>query len=145
MARQGYGGDGDSLQGVSSDSGPGTEVNESRCYEDVSISNVVAHDIGPFPVIAVGYPGAPLRRITLRDITVRHTTASSLEESAIPEDFNDGGYPGPGMFDGSHLPAHGLFARHVDDLVVENFRSIAAEGDPRELFFADEAADIQHG
>jgi len=130
VARQGYGGNGDSQQGVSAASGSGAAIGESRCYEDVTLSNIVARDIGPFPIIAVGYPEAPLRRVTLRDITVHHAEAASAEKSALPTDYNDRGYPGPRMF-GSQLPAHGLFTHLVEDLVVENLRSLPAHGDPR--------------
>lgn len=131
VARQGYGGNGDSLQGVKSDSGSGARIGESRCYEDVTLSNIVARDIGPYPIIACGYPEAPLRRVTLRDITLHHAEAATPESAALPADFNDGGYPGPGMFSGSHLPAHGLFTRLCEDLVVENLRALPAPGDPR--------------
>lgn len=133
VARQGYSGKGDASQGVKGTSGGGAAIRESRCYEDVTISNVIAREVGPFPIIAVGYPGAPLRRVTLRDITIRHAEAAPVGSSKIPEDFNDGGYPGPGMFAGSHLPAHGLFTRCVDDLVIDNLCSIPADGDRRQV------------
>jgi polygalacturonase len=137
VARQGYGGDGDHTQGVNADSGTGAQVGESRCYEDVVLSNIIARDMGPFPVIAVGYPEAPLRRISLRDITVHHANAATEQSAFLPTHFNDGGYPGPGMFEGSHLPAHGLFTRHTEDLVCENFRASAAEGDARPVRYDD--------
>jgi hypothetical protein len=129
VARQGYAGDGDALQGVSADSG-GAAIGESRTYEDVTLSQIVGRDLGPYPIIACGYPDAPLRRLTLRDITVHHAEAATEADSPLPSNYNDAGYPGPRMF-GSKLPAYGLFTRLVEDLVVENLRAIPAHGDPR--------------
>ena len=130
VARQGYAGIGDSLQGVSGSGG--AAIGESRIYEDVTLSQIAGHDLGPYPVIACGYPDAPLRRVTLRDITVHHAESATEAESPVPANFNDTGYPGPRMF-GSKLPACGLFTRLVEDLVVENLRAIPATGDTRSL------------
>ncbi len=129
VTRQGYGGTGDAEQGVTS-SDIATTIVESRVYEDVSITNLVARDLGPYPIIACGYPGAPLRRVTLRDITLHHAIAGDADDMKLPEDYNDSGYPGPGM-SCTRFPAHGLFTRFVEDLVVENLRTLAAEGEPR--------------
>ena len=128
VARQGYGGTGDSLQGAYGSGG--AAIGESRTYEDVTLSQIVARDLGPYPIIVCGYPEAPARRITLRDITVHHAEVVTEADSALPVDFNDKGYPGPGMF-GTKLPASGLFTRLVEDLVVENLRTIPAAGDTR--------------
>ena len=128
VARQGYAGMGDSLQGVSGSGG--AAIGESRTYEDVTLAQIIARDLGPYPIIACGYPEAPLRRITLRDITIHHAEAATEADSRVPDNFNEAGYPGPRMF-GSKLPAHGLFTRLVEDLVVENLRAISFPGDTR--------------
>lgn len=131
VSRQGYAGGGDEQQGVKAPgSSTGTSIRESRVYEDVSISQITARDLGPYPVIVCGYPGAALRRVTLRDITLRHAEAGEPLDLNVPLDWNDRGYPGPGMF-GTRLPAHGIVQRYAEDLVVDNFRSLPAPGDPR--------------
>lgn len=109
---------------------------ESRCFEDVRIGNVIARNLSGYPVVVCGYPGAPIRRTALHDITLIHAeTGTELEP---PTEFNDSGYPNIGMFGstrdlqfGTKLNAHGLFTRCVESLQVDRLRSFAAPGDPR--------------
>lgn len=139
VARQGYGGEGDALQGVKA-GGAGVKVTPSFIYEDLSISNVVARGVGPWPVIVAGHEGHPVRRVTLRDITINCGRPGSLVDLNTPPNWKADGYPGYGMF-GTALPAYGLVTAFAEDLVVENFRAIPAPGDPRpERFHLKEPA-----
>ena len=129
VARQGYGVGYDEAQGVKA-SDISARVTRQFIYEDLVISGVIARNVGPYPVIVAGHPGAHLHRVTLRDITIVSGTAATAEEAAKPVRWEANGYPGFGMF-GSVLPAHGLITAFVDDLVVDNFRAVPAPGDVR--------------
>lgn len=133
IAEQGFDGAADFERGVQNDENA-TPIQESKCFEDVSICQVTARNLGPYPIIAMGYPGAPLRRITLRDITLTHAEAAAPEESGLPTDYKDSGYPGPWTFD-SKLPSHGIFTRGVENLTVENLQSTPASNDSRPLSY----------
>ncbi len=109
---------------------------ESRCFEDVRIGDVIARNLAGYPVVVCGYPGAPIRRAALRDITLIHAEAGTDLEP--PTEFNDSGYPNIGMFGSKRdlqfstkLNAHGLFTRCVESLQVARLESFAATGDPR--------------
>ena len=109
---------------------------ESRCFQNVRIGNVIASNLSGYPVVVCGYPGAPIRRAALHDITLIHTEVGTDLEP--PTEFNDSGYPNIGMFGSrrdlqfiTKLNAHGLFTRCVESLQVERFTSSALPADPR--------------
>lgn len=131
VARQGYGGTGDELQGVK----PGdksTKIQQQFILEDVTISNVMARNVGPYPVIVAGLEDNPVKRITLRDITIQCGTAGTKEDVSAPVNWKANGYPGRGMY-GTHLPVYGLITNFTEGLVVENFRAIPAPGELRKM------------
>jgi hypothetical protein len=133
VARQGYGGDGDTHQGVKDD-GKAARVTGVPIYEDLIIANVIARNVGPWPVVVAGHEGAPVQRVTLRDVTIHCKRPGTQEDLDTPPNWEAKGYPGRGMF-GTHLPAYGLATAFTEDLVVENFRAIPAEGEVRPARF----------
>ncbi|MBK1879095.1 glycoside hydrolase family 28 protein [Pelagicoccus mobilis] len=129
VAHQGYAGVGDDLQGVKND-GNGAQISGTPRYEDLIIANVIARNVGPWPVIVAGHEGAPVKRVTLRDITIHMGAAGTQEDLDTEPNWIADGYPGYGMF-GTHLPAYGLVSAFTEDLVVENFNSFPAKGEIR--------------
>ena len=129
VAVQGYGGDGDARQGVKA-SDKSTRITEQFVMEDIMISQVSAKNVGPYPVIICGLPGYPIKRITLRDITIQSAQAGNKEAVEVAPNWDGTRYPGRGMY-GTQLPAYGLLSNHTSDLVIENFRAIPASGEAR--------------
>lgn len=111
------------------------ELTEERlladyALEDVNISNVLCKNVGPYPVIIAGFKDNPVKRVTLRDITVICGRPGNDTDTSTVPDWDPGTYPGRGMYK-THLPAYGLVTYYTEDLIVENFRAIPAEGEVR--------------
>lgn len=94
--------------------GTGTGV-----IRDIHISNITAVAEGIIPCIITGIPGSRVSDITLRDISVEHAGGEQPMEGRLPENLD--GYPENRMF-GRYNPAGGLYVRHADNIIVENFR-----------------------
>jgi polygalacturonase len=133
VARQGYSGDGDAAQGVKED-GKATCISGKPIYEDLIISNVIARNVGPWPVVVAGHENAAVKRVTLRDITIHCGRPGTRADLDTPPNWQANGYPGLGMF-GTHLPAYGLVTAFTQDLVIENFRAIPAPNEVRPARF----------
>lgn len=115
---------------------------------------------GRFPIILSGLPGHPIEEITLDGIRVVSEGGVTLEQVAeqpssmvnafflrgdepgvtgprepfaVP--MRETAYPEPSMF--GLLPASVLYARHVSDLVVRDFRYSFVEADTRPLVVLD--------
>jgi len=131
VARQGYGDDGDKEQGVKNND-KSTAITKQFVLEDVTLSNILCHNVGPYPVIVAGFEGHPVKRITLRDITVVCGIAGTEKDLNTEPNLKANGYPGRGMY-WTNLPSYGLFTYYTQDLVVENFRCIPAKGEVRPM------------
>ena len=103
-------------------------------FEDVTISNVFCKNAGPYPVIVAGNEGHPVKRITLRDITMICGRPGTNQDIETAPNWKANSYPGISMYR-THLPAYGLVSNFTEDLLVENFKAIPAEGEvrPKEL------------
>lgn len=123
--------------------------------DDVLISDVTIHDVTT-PFHFVTKPGNTAGRITVQraSVTGAHLAAASVEswaEAPIAEvvfrdvtmEFDGGGQPeaapsevrGPGV-DARRLPAWGLYARHVGQLVLDNVRLRTTRDDLRPAVMA---------
>ena len=100
--------------------------------EDVLLSNIVATNVGPYPVIVAGYQGNNVKRVCLRDITIKSGKPISKGEKINPPSWHAAGYPGYGMYK-SVMPAYGLVTNFTEDLVVENFKAIPALNECRPM------------
>lgn len=129
VVRQGYGGNGDSLQGVVANERT-ARIEPVFDYEDVAVANVIARDTGPLPIVIAGHEGHHVRRITLRDITLVCARPGSAEDLDTPPSWQADGYPGCHMFR-TKLPAYGLTVAFAEDVSVENVNAIPAPGEPR--------------
>ncbi len=98
--------------------------------EDVTISNVLCKNVGPYPVIVAGFKDNPVKRVTLRDITVVSGRPGNEMDINESPNWDPTDYPGRGMYK-THLPAYGLVTYYTEGLVVENFKAIPANGEVR--------------
>ncbi len=129
VARQGYGGDGDSLQGVQA-SDKATELRKEIVMEGITLSQITARNTGPWPIVIAGHEGHPVKDITLRDILLYQAVPGTRKDLDQDPNWQASGYPGRGMY-GTALPAYGLVTNYTEGLVVENVRATPAPGDPR--------------
>jgi len=127
--RQGYASDSDHLQGVQGTQ-VGVPLKPDLRLEDVTIQNLVATDVGPYPAIVAGILDYPVRRITLRDVTILSSRPGTKADLETPPSWRADMYPSRLMFQ-TCLPAYGLATAFTEDLVVDNFRAVPAEGEVR--------------
>lgn len=125
----------------------GTEVGSIR---RVRISNLVAHNVkvpgdeiifSPQGILISGIPGHPIEDLTLSGIFMDFA-GNGTEEMAgreVPELVDD--YPEPGRF--GHLPAWGLFARHVDRFTLEDVEFRLQNPDARPAVILDSGKGIR--
>ncbi|MCR9099200.1 MAG: glycosyl hydrolase family 28 protein [bacterium] len=106
---------------------------------NIHLSNFRITDAGPFSSSVTGFPGHPIQNVTLENIDIEYNEAPGAEElfTEVPE--NEKRYPEITMFtkgleSRKYLPTHGLFARHVDGLVIRNFKVQPTQDDPRPKF-----------
>jgi len=103
----------------------------------VIIRNVTVHDAeSRFASIISGLPGHPIEDVTLSNIRIVHRGGGTAEDGALRPPENPDSYPEPSMF--GTIPAHGLFARHVRNLVVRDLEVAAAAPDARPAVVLDD-------
>lgn len=107
---------------------------------DIEIAEVQATMEGLHTASVTGYPGRPVRGVRLRDLDLSYAGGCTAEEilDEVPE--RSDGYPEINMFQKGadrQLPAWGLYARHVEGLMLNraNFR-VRAE-DARDAIVRD--------
>lgn len=108
----------------------------------IVIRNVVARDILPnYSAIIAGLPDAPIEDVTLSNIHLVYRGGGTAQDGARrPDDLADA-YPEPSMF--GVTPAHGLWARHVRGLVMENIRIETETPDARPVMLLQSITGLQ--
>lgn len=106
---------------------------------NIYLSNFRITNAGPFSSSVTGFPGHPIQNVTLENIDIEYNEAPGADElfTEVPE--NEKRYPEITMFtkgleSRKYLPTHGLFARHVEGLVIRNFNVKPTQDDPRPKF-----------
>lgn len=83
---------------------------------DVVISGITARNAS-LPAIIAGIPAHPIRDITLRDLCLEFSGSNPYQSwDSVPE--KEEAYPEALMFGG--VPAYALYARHIEDLTLDN-------------------------
>jgi polygalacturonase len=100
--------------------------------EDIAVSNVVARNVGPMPVVIAGFEGHPVKRVTLKDVTIHCGAAGTKKDMTTAPNWIATGYPGRAMYK-TNLPAYGLISNFTEGLKVENFLALPAAGEPRPM------------
>ena len=101
--------------------------------DDITISRLSATGVYTAAMSVESWIDAPVGRVVLRDVSVEFAgggTAAQARQNARA--------PGRGV---RPLPAWGLYARHVEQLVCEDIRLSLAKADPRPVLVAD---DVKH-
>jgi hypothetical protein len=115
--------------------------------EHVRLSGIVARQVGPIACNIVGYPGHPVRHVTLSDIDVTCGRPGCQADLDEPPAWDPGLYPCAIMYTSNWprfhgLPASGLVLRHVEDVRLRDVRFTAAPGDPRPTYFVEHASRL---
>lgn len=106
----------------------------------VQFNNIVAVANGIIPTLISGTPQGRISDIVLRDILVEHAGGEAEMKEALPENLN--GYPENRMY-GHTNPAGGLYVRHADNIVIENFQVSQRQPDARPAVFLDDVNGVQ--
>lgn len=107
---------------------------------DIFFSNITAVADGIIPCLITGMPGGRITDITLRDISVEHNGGEQPMTERLPENLK--GYPENRMF-GRFNPAGGLYVRHADNILVENFRIRQRNTDYRPPVVLDDVTNFR--
>lgn len=112
--------------------------------EDIAIRNVIARQAGPISCSISGYPGHPIRRVSLSDISIEQVGGVQSESilREVPE--NSGAYPEVNMYGnkkGMHLPTYGFFIRHVDGLTMRDVDIRLASPDARKPLLMEDVTN----
>jgi polygalacturonase len=108
---------------------------------NIVIRNLVARDILPdYCAIIAGLPESPIENVTLSDIHLVYRGGGAAEDAGRrPGDLADA-YPEPSMF--GVTPVHGLWARHVRGLTIENLRIETETPDARPAILLQAVQDV---
>ncbi|ADL02172.1 rhamnogalacturonidase [Brevundimonas subvibrioides] len=97
----------------------GPEGTTAGALQRVSIRNLVATGIDPrFAATLAGLPDHPIEDVRLSDIHLTYGGGGTADDAGRTVPELPHAYPEPSMFGVS--PAHGLYARHVRGLTLEN-------------------------
>ncbi|GMV95851.1 MAG: exo-poly-alpha-D-galacturonosidase [Phycisphaerae bacterium] len=87
---------------------------------NVTISNVTATGADPVGCSITGLPGHPVENVTLQNVRVRFAGGGKAELVDRPVPEREDSYPEYTIF--GHLPAYGLYCRHVRNLRLDGLR-----------------------
>jgi polygalacturonase len=108
---------------------------------NVLVSGIVACNQSLITSSVTGIPGHPVENVTLRDFVLYYTGGANREDATAPVPENEKAYPENRMF-GATLPAYGLYARHVQNLTIENFQCYTQQADARPAFVFDDVHNL---
>lgn len=115
----------------------GTKIGTAR---RIKIDNVVAHNVSAQTgILLAGLPGHPIEDVTISNLFADYAGGVSREAATrvVPEYATD--YPDPLKF--GRMPAWGLWARHVRNLVVHHVEFRTEQPDFRPALVLEDAAD----
>lgn len=108
--------------------------------KNLQFSNITAKADGIIPCLISGAPDARIDGIILRDIMVEHEGGEQAMKERLPENLK--GYPENRMY-GRKNPAGGLYVRHADNIIVENFQVTQRNTDYRPAVVLDDVTDFR--
>ncbi|MEL7119121.1 MAG: glycosyl hydrolase family 28 protein [Bacteroidota bacterium] len=117
--------------------------------KDIYLSNIEITNALNFSSSVTGFPGNEIENINLKNISIHYKEAPTPDEvfmTEVPE--NESLYPEITMFTKKedkryYLPAHGLFARHVNGLNIKNFTIQTTAGESREKYQFINVKDLE--
>jgi polygalacturonase len=97
---------------------------------DVTISNVIAKNVGLIGILVNGVPGYPIVALKLSNIQIEVPGGGTADEATVQLPEKEASYPEFSMF-GKTMPAYGIYARHVHGLTVDHVQTTALVPDAR--------------
>lgn len=108
----------------------GPEGTSRGAMRRIQVRNLTARNILPdYAATIAGLEGDPIEEVALTDIRLVYAGGGEAGWAQRRPDDMAQAYPEPSMF--GPTPAHGLWARHVDGLVLDNVRIETLRPDPR--------------
>lgn len=108
--------------------------------KNLQFSNITAKADGIIPCLISGVPDNRIEGIVLRDIIVEHEGGEQPMNERLRENLK--GYPENRMY-GRKNPAGGLYIRHADNIVVDNFQVSQRNTDYRPAVVLDDVTDFR--
>ena len=112
----------------------------SGTIRNLQFNNIIAKADGIIPCLISGVPDSRIEGITLRDIIVEHEGGEEAMGERLPENLK--GYPENRMY-GRFNPAGGLYIRHADNIIVDNFQVRQRNTDYRPVVVLDDVTDFR--
>jgi polygalacturonase len=119
------------------DRGRGMAMPHPGSMSNIIIDDIIAHD-AVHPISLNGLPGFPIQDVTLDNIDVDERGGQSLDPVEIPE--LPAAYPQGEMF--GEQPGYAVYARHVEDLSLSNWRVRQNAPDCRPAAVFDDVDDL---
>ena len=107
----------------------------------VLLQGIQATGAGPIGCSITGLAGAPVRRVTLRDVSIGFAGSGTAEDAARAVPELPEAYPEYWMF--KTLPAYALYCRHAEDLSIDGLRTSWAQDDLRPALLFDDVARLR--
>jgi hypothetical protein len=118
--------------------GRGMAIRHPGSMSNIVISDIVAND-ATHPISLNGLPGSPIQDVTLANIVISEQGGQASPAGDLPELPAD--YPQGEMF--GVQPGYGLYARHVEGLMLSNWRVRQASADCRPAAAFDDVSDLE--
>ena len=97
---------------------------------DVTIKNVTAKNVEMIGMLINGVPGHPVEALTLENIQLELPGGGTDELAKVQLPEKENAYPEHNTF-GTKMPAHGIYARHVRGMKLQNVRTNLLKPDAR--------------
>jgi polygalacturonase len=108
--------------------------------KNITISDVIAKNVGSTGCSITGIPNHPLENIALRNIRISFAGVASAKSSETPKELEDQ-YPESTMW--GQLPAYGFYIRHVTGLSMSDVDLTYEREDARPALILSDVADAK--
>lgn len=98
--------------------------------ENISISQIQASNMGPYPIVITGFDSHPVKNVTLRDVTLHAATPGQEDDMEAPVNWEPHWYPFILIYN-SRMPAYGIVTNFTENLQMENVSFFPAPNEPR--------------
>jgi polygalacturonase len=100
------------------------------------LSNITSSGASQLPSILSGVQGHEIEDVQISNVFLEQVGGGSAEMAALDPPEKEAAYPDPHMF--GSLPATGIFARHIRNLVLSNVEVATREADARPAFWLND-------
>lgn len=116
-------------------------ITEGRT-DTVTLANITARNAGPIASVIHGYPGNPIRNVTLSNISLAHSRPGTEEHCSLDVEEHAALYPFNRIFN-TALPAFGFYVRHAVGLTMNDIRLQAHENEVRSACVFDDVERLR--